>query len=60
MKMNSTPPELLAQNLSAETDVNAESPEMEVWEPPFERWMRLADTLLEENARIRRRETRPC
>ena len=22
------------------------TPEAEVWEPPFERWMRLADTLL--------------
>jgi hypothetical protein len=24
----------------------SDSPEMEVWEPPFERWLKLADDLL--------------
>jgi hypothetical protein len=63
MKMNITPPVLLAQNLSLETDINVESPEMEVWDPPFERWMRLVDSLLEKDAshhRLSVRDTRPC
>jgi hypothetical protein len=63
MKMNITPPAVLVQNLSLETDINPESSEMEVWDPPFERWMRLADALLEESALERRLNggnTRPC
>jgi hypothetical protein len=26
--------------------VGQQSPEMDLWEPPFERWLRLADVLL--------------
>ena len=66
MKLNSTPPELRVQELSFETDNSSEIREMEVWEPPFERWMRLVDSLLEKDAfqhrlSVRdRRPFRPC
>ena len=28
------------------SQVGQQSPEMDLWEPPFERWLRLADVLL--------------
>lgn len=44
---NITPPSSFAQNLSAQIESNQQhEPEIEVWEPPFDRWMRLADDLL--------------
>ena len=39
-----TPPSLFAQNSS----VPEPDPDTEIWEPPFERWMRLADDLLQQ------------
>ena len=37
------------QNLNLQLPVSQESPkdpDVDVWEPPFERWLRLADSLL--------------
>ena len=31
---------------STVSQVGQQSPEMDLWEPPFERWLRLADVLL--------------
>jgi len=28
------------------SQVDPQDPELELWEPPFERWLRLADSLL--------------
>lgn len=43
--MSITPPISLAENSS----VPPLDPDTEIWEPPFERWMRLADDLLRES-----------
>ena len=40
------------EKISSETQVTrtltaaSSAPEMDIWEPPFERWLRLADLLL--------------
>jgi hypothetical protein len=51
MELNNITPPSFAQSLSAQIESNRQhEPEMEVWEPPFERWIRLADALLEEKS----------
>ena len=45
--MNSTPKSVLEScPVSQEQENQQLISEMELWEPPFERWMRLADSLL--------------
>ena len=59
---SSTPPSSLAQNLLARAERHQPEPEMEIWEAPFERWIRLADILLEDSLPNRRQgcHARPC
>jgi hypothetical protein len=35
----------ICENASVPQD-NLEAPQVDLWEPPFERWMRIADSLL--------------
>lgn len=36
---------------------NLQAPDMEVWEPPFERWLRIADSSLGDAALVKQRPT---
>ena len=36
---------------------NIQAPDMEVWEPPFERWLRIADSSLGNAAVVKQRPT---